>query len=54
MSDEKTVIHIEIRNEKASLVWSVLSNNFQFVIDKKQHSIDGKDVNFYIHIEEMK
>lgn len=54
MNDGKTIFHIEAENEKASLVWSVLSENLQFVINKKQHSVDGKDINIYIRIDKKK
>ena len=54
MSDRKTIFHIEVENKNTALVWSVISKNLQFVINKKQHSIDGKDINIYIRIDEKK
>lgn len=54
MSDRKTIFHIEVENKNTALVWSVLSKNLQFVINRKQHSVDGKDINIYISIDEKK
>ena len=54
MSDRKTIFHIEVENKNTALVWSVLSKNQQFVINRKQHSVDGKDINIYISIDEKK
>ena len=54
MNDGKTIFHIEAGNYNAALVWSVLSENLQFVINKKQHSVDGKKINIYICINDKK
>lgn len=54
MSDRKTIFHIEVENKNTALIWSVLSKNLQFVINRKQHSVDGKDINIYISIDEKK
>ena len=54
MNDGKTIFHIEAGNYNAALVWSVLSENLQFVIKKKQHSFDSKDINICIRIDEKK
>lgn len=52
MSDGKTVFHIEVESKNAGLIWSLLSNNLNLIVNKKQHSIDGKDINIYIRIDE--
>lgn len=54
MNDEKIVFHIEVEPENAGKIWPLLSENLKCVITKKQHSIDGKDLNIHIRIDEKK
>ena len=50
MSERKTYYHIEVDREKAALVWLFLSESFDAVITKEQHSSDGRDLNIYLRI----
>ena len=50
MSERNTYYHIEVDREKAALVWSFLSESFDAVITKEQHSPDGRDLNIYLRI----
>ena len=54
MSDRKTHYHIEVDREKAALIWSFLSENFDAVIAKEQHSPDGNDLHIYLRIIDIK
>ena len=54
MNDRKTIYHIELERDKSAFFWSFLTENFEIIIDKKQHSVDGKDLNVYIRIAERK
>ena len=50
MTDGKTIYHITVDAEKSATVRSLLTENFEIIIDKMQHSLDGKDLNVYISI----
>lgn len=54
MSDRKTYYHIEVDREKAALIWTLLSENYNAVIKKIQHSPDGKDLNVHLRIVNKK
>lgn len=52
MTDRKTIYHISVDAEKSAAVWSLLTENFEIIIDKMQHSIDGKDLIICLRITE--
>lgn len=52
MSNNKTIYHIELEGNKSALFWSFLTENFEIIIDKKQHSVDEENLNVYIRIVE--
>ena len=54
MSEGKTVYHIETDRDNASRLWSLLSDSFSFTVTKKQHSLDGNDLNISIRIVDEK
>ena len=54
MTDRKTIYHISVDAENSAAVWSLLIENFEIIIDKMQHSLDGKDLNVYISIVEKR
>ena len=54
MSDRKTYYHIEVDREKAAQIWTLLSENYNAVIMKIQHSPDGNDLNIHLLIVSKK
>ena len=54
MSDGKTFYHIEIDRDNVSRFWFLLSDSFSFTVTKKQHSLDGNDLNISIRIVDEK
>ena len=54
MSKRKTYYHIEVDSEKAAPIWTLLSEKYNAVIVKIQHSPDGKDLNVHLRITDKK
>ena len=54
MSERKTYYHIEVGHEKGASVWTLLSEKYNAVIMKIQHSPDGKDLNIHLRIADKK
>ena len=52
MIDRRTIYHISVDAEKSAAVWSLLTENFEIIIDKMQHSVDGRDLKVYLRIDE--
>ena len=54
MDERKNYYHIEVEREKASAIWSLLTEHFNMIIISRQHSLDGKDLNIHIRIIDKK
>lgn len=54
MSNSKTIYHIELERDKSAFFWSFLTENFETIIDKKQHSVDGENLDVYVRIVKKK
>ncbi len=52
--NRKTYYHIEVDREKAAPIWTLLSEKYNAVILKIQHSSDGKDLNIHLRIVDKK
>lgn len=49
-----TKYYIEISNEYASNLWKILTENFNVILTKRQHSLDGSDCHISIIITDIK
>ncbi|MBQ8229015.1 MAG: hypothetical protein IJZ88_08405 [Clostridia bacterium] len=45
---------IEVPNELSADFWKALTENFNIILTKKQHSIDGEIINIYVTVTDTK
>lgn len=45
---------IEVPNELSADFWKTLTENFNFVLTKRQHSIDGERINISVKVINIK
>ena len=49
-----TKYYIEVSDEYAANLWEILTENFNIILTKRQHSLDGSDCHISIIITDIK
>ena len=50
----KVKYKIEVPNELSANFWKVLTEKFDIILTKRQHSLDGETINIDVTITEIK
>ena len=50
----KVIYKIEIESKLSAQLWKLLTENFNCVLEKRQHSADGETLHIHIQISDKK
>ncbi len=53
-ADRKIYYHIEIPRTLAAKFWSMMAGNFEFIVTRRQHSPNGKDLSIELKVTKSK